>query len=189
MTQALNRHTEEIIMILAELLIAILLMLNLPHVVEIITVCVGLLSMVCGAYCLKYYYTTPSTYLRYEPEWRRGILLLIVGAVIATMKFWFTVTTSAPAVVLGLTLLAIAVFKAAVAYDARTSYRRLPLLSTFFTFVLSFCSMATPYTLYTSGQFWLCIITLFVTLLDISEIYVSESKHRESWSMQIRCWM
>ena len=37
MVKTLNRHIDEIIMILAELLIAILLMLQLPSVVEIIT--------------------------------------------------------------------------------------------------------------------------------------------------------
>ena len=192
MVRTLNRHIDEIIMILAELIIAILLMLQLPSVVKIITVCVGVLSMIVGGCCIKRYYHTIPTYTRYAPELQRGIILVLVGVVISTMQLWFTVTTSAPAIALGITLLTVAFFKTAVVCDAKSStfsYLFLPTLSAFFTFALSFFSMFAPVKTLSARWIWISTLMMLVLLIDAYEIYASETKNREPWSMRIRCWM
>lgn len=192
MVKTLNRHIDEIIMILAELLIAILLMLQLPSVVEIITVCVGVLSMMIGGRCINRYYHTTPIHTRYEPELRRGVILVLVGFSIFTMKNWFSVTASAPAVALGLTLLMVAIFKTAVVFDAKSSnipFLFFPTLSTIFTFALSFFSMFAPVKSLCTLWIWIGALMMLVLLIDAYEIYVSEVNKRESWSMQIRCWM
>ena len=192
MFKTLNRHLGEIIMILAELLIAILLMLQLPSVVEVITVCVGILSILCGTYCIARYHHTLPAYLRYGPELSRGITLLFVGVAIASMQKWFSVTSSAPAVALGLTLLMFAFFKIAVVWDAKSSkvpYLLFPTLSTLLTFALSLFSLFTPIE-YISNR-WIIVgsFMLAILLIDAYEIYSSETEKRNPWSMQIRCWM
>ena len=192
MTKTLNRHIDEVIMILAELLIAVLLMLQLPFLGEIISVCVGILSILIGACCIKRYYHTAPAYLRYEPELRRGFALIIIGAALATMQKWFTVTSSAPTVALGLTLLMVAIFKTAVVCDAKSSdvpHLFFPALSTLFTFSLSLFSMFASDGLLSTR--WACMNAFMIAILlvDICEIFSSEMENRESWSMQIRCWL
>lgn len=192
MAKTLNRHIDEIIMILAELIIAILLMLQLPSVVKIITVCVGVLSMLIGGICIKRYYHTTPIHTRYEPEFRRGIILVLMGFVIFTMKSWFNVTVSAPAVALGLTLLMVAFFKTAIVFDAKSSnipHLFFPTLSTIFTFALSLFSMFAPVKSLSDRWIWISTLMMLVLLIDAYEIYASETKKREPWSMQIRCWM
>lgn len=192
MIKLLQRHFDEFIMIAAELLIVILLLLQFPFVIEIITICVGLLSILCGVYCIRsYYHTMPSTW-RYEPELRRGIVLLLTGTIIASMKLWFSITTRAPAVVFGFTLLTVALFKSSVVHDARVaslSHLLLPVLSAVFTLALSLFSLFTPAALLATR--WICIgaLMMFVLLVDAYEVYLSEAQNREPWSMHIRCWM
>ena len=192
MAKTICRHIDEMIMILAELIIAAVLMLQLPSTVEIITVCVGVLSMMIGGRCIKRYYHTTPIHTRYEPELRRGVILVLVGFSIFTMKNWFSVTASAPAVALGLTLLMVAIFKTAVVFDAKSSnipHLFFPMLSTLFTFALSFFSMFAPVKSLSTLWIWIGALMMLVLLIDVYEIYASETKKREPWSVQIRCWM
>lgn len=188
----LRRHIYEVIMILLEMLIAVLLMMQLPAVVEIITVCIGTLSMIYGMYCIRRYYRTTPVYLRYEPELRRGITLLFAGFVIATMRYWFSGTHTIPYVAFGLTLMMVSSFKVAVVFEAKSSdtpNMRYPVISTLLTFALSLITLANPFTLASSLWFFASAFMLIILTIDAYEIYSSESKKREPWSMQIRCWM
>ena len=192
MSRMLNRHIYEVIMILTELFIAVLLMLQLPDVVEIITVCVGILSMVYGIHCIRKYYNTIPEHLRYEPELRRGITLLAIGFVITTMKKWFSVTTTIPYVAFGLTLMMVTWFKTAVIFDARSvkfPHLIFPMMSTLLTFVLGLISLINPFSLLSNLWFFAGAFMLLILAIDAYEIYTSEVKKREPWSMQIRCWM
>lgn len=192
MSRTLKRHLYEVIMILTELFIAVSLMLQLPDVVAIITVCVGILSMVYGVRCIRKYYNTIPEHLRYEPELRRGITLLVIGFVIATMKKWFSVTTTIPYVAFGLTLLMVTWFKTAVIFDARSvefPHLIFPMMSTLLTFVLGLISLINPFSLLSNLWFFAGAFMLLILAIDIYEIYMSEVKKREPWSMQIRCWM
>lgn len=192
MSRMLNRHIYEVIMILTELFIAVLLMLQLPDVVEIITVCVGILSMVYGIHCIRKYYNTIPEHLRYEPELRRGITLLAIGFVITTMKKWFFVTTTIPYVAFGLTLLMVTWFKTAVIFDARSvefPHLIFPMMSTLLTFVLGLISLINPFSLLSNLWLFAGAFMLLILAIDAYEIYTSEVKKREPWSMQIRCWM
>ena len=193
MFKTMNRHFAEIIMILTELLLSILLITQMPQFVEMITVGVGLLSMSCGVYCLIRYYRTTPTYMRYDPELARGIMLLFAGFAIATMQLWFSVIYTHPAIAFGLTLLTVAMFKIAILVDVMNSpYAYLlacPTISTILNLVISLVALFNP--LLKIPYFWeiagaLMIITL---LIDTCEIRSSEAKKRESWSMQILCWM
>lgn len=192
MAKTICRHIDEMIMILAELIIAAVLMLQLPSTVEIITVCVGVLSMMIGGCCITRYYRTTPSYTRYAPELRRGVSLILAGFAVSTMRIWFRITANTPAATLGLTLLMIALFKTAIILDARCSdvpYLFFPTLSAFFTFALSFISFLIPAV--SPGSHWIRLGTFMtlVLLVDACEIYASEAKKREPWSMQIRCWM
>lgn len=192
MSRTLNRHIYEVIMILTELFIAVLLMLQLPDVVEIITVCVGILSMIYGLHCIRKYYRATPTYLRYEPELRRGVTLLIIGFIIATMRYWFSVTYTMPSVAFGLTMLMVSFFKVSVVFDARstdTPHLLFPVISTALTFVLSLIALFSP--LAFAFDLWLFDSAMMTLILgiDIYEVYSSEAKKREPWSMQVRCWM
>ena len=192
MSRTLKRHLYEVIMILTELFIAVSLMLQLPDVVAIITVCVGILSMVYGVRCIRKYYNTIPEHLRYEPELRRGITLLVIGFVIATMKKWFSVTTTIPYVAFGLTLMMVTWFKTAVIFDARNvdfPYLIFPMMSTLLTFVLGLISLINPFSLLSNLWFFAGAFMLLILAIDIYEIYMSEVRKREPWSMQIRCWM
>lgn len=192
MSRTLKRHLYEVIMILTELFIAVSLMLQLPDVVAIITVCVGILSMVYGVRCIRKYYNTIPEHLRYEPELRRGITLLVIGFVIATMKKWFSVTTTIPYVAFGLTLMMVTWFKTAVIFDARNvdfPYLIFPMMSTLLTFVLGIISLFNPFSLLSNLWLFAGAFMLLILAIDAYEIYTSEVKKREPWSMQIRCWM
>lgn len=188
----LNRHIYEIVMILTELFIAMLLMLQLPDVVEIITVCVGILSMIYGVHCIKKYYHTAPKYLRYEPELYRGSTLLFVGFSIATMPKWFSVTAAFPSAAFGLTLLMISFFKIAVLFNAKDIYLPhlfFPAASALLTFALSATALANPFTSIPNLWLFASAFMLLILSIDVYEIYSSETKKREPWSMQVRCWM
>ena len=192
MSGTLNRHIYEVIMILTELFIAVLLMMQLPAVVEIITVCVGILSMFYGMHCIRKYYRTTPVHLRYEPELRRGITLLNIGLAIATMRNWFSVTGTIPSIAFGLTLLMVSFFKVAVVFDAKSSdmfYLLYPSISTLLTLALSLIALSNPFVSITKLWFFASAFMLLILTIDVYEIYSSEAKKREPWSMQVRCWM
>lgn len=193
MTRKISRHFAEIIMILSELFICAMASAQMPGFVITISKHIGFLCMVCGVYSIYRYLRTVPTYMRYDPELYRGVTLLFVGFTVATMKTWFSVIHTTPAIAFGLTLLTIATFKAAILMDAKGSqfsyFLLFPVLSTFLTFALSCAAFASPFL--SQVDFWLItrITMLGIALIDAYEILSSEMMHRESWSMQIHCWL
>ena len=192
MTKTLNRHFSEIIMILTELFISILLMLQLHGLFEVMAIVVGLVSICCGVSCIKNYYHTSSKHLRYEPEYRRGILLVLAGTAGCFFSKRCLEATNAPLILVGIILLNIGFFKTSVVSEAlqmRASNLHLPALST----ALTLAAGVLPLFSLTLSAFksHLLVFGFLITILlvDLLEIYFSEVTSREPWSMQIRCWM
>ena len=193
MTRKISRHFAEIIMILSELFICAMASAQKPEFVITISKFVGFLCMISGAYSFFRYYRTMPTYARYEPEFNRGTTLLFTGFSIATMKTWFSVIHTDPVVAYGVTLLIIATVKAAIIVDVKDSlfsfFLLFPLISTLLTFILSFAALFSPFLSFLN--FWEVntLSLIAIMLIDAFEILSSEMMHRESWSLQICCWL